>query len=170
MIQEFDGKTPKIDETAFVHEGAWVIGEVYLGAHSSVWPGAVLRGDMGAIRIGAWSNIQDGAVCHDTTDLSETRVGERVTVGHNAILHGCIIEDDCLIGMGAIVMDNVRVGTGSIIGAGAFVPVGKVIPPNSLVLGSPGRVVRQTRDSDRAMIDEGWKSYADKSVKWLARR
>lgn len=168
MIQEFDGLVPQVDEAAWVHEGAWVIGDVRLGPRVSVWPGAVLRGDMGAIVIGAESNLQDGVICHDTTDVSQTTVGRRVTVGHGAILHGCIVEDECLIGMGAIVMDNARIGTGSIVGAGALIPVGKVIPPGSLVLGSPGRVVRSLTPEDREMIDEGWQSYTAKLARWKA--
>lgn len=168
MVQEFDGLRPRVHETAWVHEGAWVIGDVVLDEEVSIWPGAVLRGDMGRIHIGAQSNIQDGAVCHDTTDLSETLVGKRVTVGHRAILHGCIIEDFCLIGMGAIVMDNVRVGTGSIIGAGAVIPPGREIPPGSLVLGAPGKVVRQLQDKDIRMIEEGWRSYVAKLASWRA--
>ena len=166
MLQEFDGLIPEVHETAWVHEGAWVIGEVHLGPEVSVWPGAILRGDMGAIRIGARSNLQDGVICHDTTGISETRLGERVTVGHRAILHGCIIEDDCLVGMGAIVMDNARIGAGSIVAAGALVPVGRVIPPGSLVLGAPARVHRPVRPEDEEMIEEGWRSYVEKSRRW----
>lgn len=168
MLQEFDGLKPSLHETAWAHEGAWLIADVTLGAESSVWPGAVLRGDMGPIRIGAQSNIQDGAVCHDTTGLSETLVGDRVTVGHRAVLHGCVVEDFCLVGMGAIVMDNVVVGTGSLIGAGAVVTAGRVIPPGSLVLGTPARVVRPVTDREREMIDEGWRSYVEKVARWRA--
>ena len=168
MLQEFDGLVPQVHETAWVHEGAWVIGDVRLGPGVSVWPCAVLRGDMGSIEIGEDSNLQDGAICHDTTGLSRTLVGRRVTVGHAAILHGCVVEDDCLIGMGAIVMDNVRVGAGSVIGAGALIPVGRIIPPGSLVIGSPGRVIRPCGPAEQEMIDEGWRSYAEKSRKWKA--
>lgn len=166
MIQSFDGLVPTLHETAWVHQGAWVIGDVRLGAEVSVWPCAVLRGDMGSITIGDQSNVQDGAICHDTTGVSETVLGKRVTVGHAAILHGCIIEDDVLVGMGAIVMDNTRIGSGSIIAAGALVPANKVIPPGSLVMGSPGRVVRSLTESDRDMIDEGWESYVAKCRRW----
>ncbi len=121
MIEAFDGQSPQIASTAWVHELASVIGDVRLGARVSIWPGAVLRGDMGLIEIDDDSNIQDGAICHDTGDMSVTRIGKRVTVGHRAILHGCTIADDCLIGMGAIVMDNAVIGSGCIIGAGALV-------------------------------------------------
>lgn len=169
MIQDFDGKAPRIHETAWVHDGAWVIGAVELGPEVSVWPTAVLRGDMGRIVVGARSNLQDGVVCHDTTDLSETLLGERVTVGHKAILHGCVIDDDCLIGMGAILMDNVRIGSGSLVAAGTLIPVGREIPPGSVVMGSPGRVVGPATDEHRAMIEEGWRSYTAKAREWLAR-
>lgn len=162
MIQECSGLWPVIDPDAWVHESAWVMGDVVLARGASVWPLCVLRGDMGPIRIGADTNLQDGVICHDTTDLSETLVGDRVTVGHRAVLHGCIIEDDCLIGMGAIVMDNARIGAGSLVAAGSLVPPGKVIPPESLVMGSPGRVVAPIDDARREQIAFGWKSYAAK--------
>ena len=105
MVETFLGMTPTIDDEAWVHESAVVMGDVHLERGVTIWPTAVLRGDMGPIRIGEESNIQDGAVCHDTSGLSETVVGKRVTVGHRAILHGCIVEDRCLIGIGAIVLD-----------------------------------------------------------------
>lgn len=169
MIQSFDGLTPVVPDTAWVHELACVIGDVRLGAGVSVWPGAVLRGDMGLIEIGENSNIQDGAICHDTGELSETRIGARVTIGHRAILHGCTVADDCLIGMGAIVMDNAVIGAESIIGAGALVTMDQVIPPGSLVLGSPARVVRKLSDKQRSWIDHAWKVYLEKTKKWLQR-
>ena len=168
MIQAFAEMVPAIDDTAWVHESAVVIGQVVLGPDVSVWPTAVLRGDMGLVRIGAGSNVQDGAVCHDTSGLSETLVGERCTIGHRAILHGCIVEDEVLVGMGAIVMDNARVGAGSIIGAGAVVTAGRVIPPGSLVLGVPARVVRQLRPDEARRIDEGWRTYVAKCAAWRA--
>ena len=122
MIEALEGLVPVVHPTAWVHPSAVLIGEVELGPNVSIWPTAVLRGDMGLIRFGADSNLQDGAVCHNTSGRSETLIGERVTVGHRAILHGCIVEDDCLIGMGAIVMDNARIGAGSFVAAGAVVP------------------------------------------------
>ncbi len=169
MIEAFDGRVPVIEEGAWVHPSAVVIGDVHLAAGSSVWPTAVLRGDMGPVRVGRDSNLQDGVICHDTTDLSETLVGERVTVGHGAILHGCRIEDDCLIGMGAIVMDNVRVGTGSFVAAGALVPPGREIPPRSFVLGAPARVLRPAGPAEEEAIALGWRSYARKLGAWLHR-
>ena len=114
MIEQYDGHIPRVHPDAWVHDSAVLIGEVDVGARASVWPCAVLRGDMGLVRIGEDTNIQDGTICHDTTDISETLVGARCTIGHRVVLHGCIIEDDVLIGMGAVIMDNVRVGRGSL--------------------------------------------------------
>jgi carbonic anhydrase/acetyltransferase-like protein (isoleucine patch superfamily) len=124
---------------------------------------------MGLIEIGENSNIQDGAICHDTGALSVTRIGARVTVGHRAILHGCTVGDDCLIGMGAIIMDNAVIGEGSIIGAAALITVEQVIPPGSLVLGSPARVVRKVSDKQRGWIDHAWQVYLEKTREWLKR-
>ena len=169
MIESFEKYVPTIAPSAWVHELASVIGEVELAAGVSVWPGAVLRGDMGPIVIGEHSNLQDGAVCHNTGGLSTTQVGERVTVGHRAILHGCTVEDDCLIGMGAIVMDNAVIGTGSIVAAGAIVTMRQRVPPGSLVMGSPGRVVKAITAEQREWIEHAWTVYAEKSRAWLNR-
>jgi len=169
MIESWDGREPRVDPLAWVHGSAVLIGDVEVGPHASVWPGSVLRGDMGLIRVGAWSNLQDGVICHDTADLSRTLVGERCTVGHRAILHGCIIEDECLIGMGSIIMDNAVIGRGSLIGAGALISPGKVIPPRSLVMGMPGRVVRGLTDAEVEGMQGAWKTYADKAARWRDR-
>ena len=167
MLQAYDGRSPRLHPGSWAHESAVLIGDVWLDEGASVWPCAVLRGDMGAIRIGRSSNLQDGVICHDTTDLSETIVGARVTVGHRAVLHGCRIGDDCLVGMGAILMDNVIVGAGCFVAAGALVPPGREIPPGSFVLGSPARVVRQVGERERRQIDFSWRSYAGKLEHWL---
>lgn len=167
MIEDFEEHSPAIDARAFVHAMATVIGEVYVGAESSVWPSAVLRGDDGPIRIGACSSIQDGTVVHNYEGFSKTSIGDRVTVGHNATLHGCTIEDDCLIGMGAIILDNAVVRSGSIIGAGALVPAGKEIPAGSLVFGNPCRVVRPVGAKDRALIESGWRAYQTRAAQYL---
>lgn len=159
MIEAFGEHWPRIASSAWVHPQGLVIGEVELGEEVTIWPTAVLRGDMGLIAIGDQSNIQDGTVVHNTGGLSVTRVGRRCTVGHRVVLHGCVIEDDCLIGMGSVVMDNAVIGAGSVIGAGAVVPPGKVIPPGSLVLGNPGRVARPTHARDAEMIAHGWRAY-----------
>ena len=140
-----------IHPSAFVHAGAFVIGDVTLGARVSVWPTAVLRGDTAAIVVGEDSNVQDGTIVHVDLGVPCT-IGARVGIGHRAIIHGATVESDSLIGMGAILLNRVVVGSGSIVGAGAVCPEGMVIPPNSLVLGVPGRVVRQTTDAERARI------------------
>ena len=161
MIEALQDLHPEIHPSAWVHSSAVVIGEVHLGKDVSIWPTAVLRGDMGAIVFGEGSNLQDGAICHNTDGRSETIVGARVTVGHRAILHGCIVEDDVLIGMGAIVMDNATVGTGSFIGAGAVVPPGAVIPPGSMVMGVPGKVVRPVNARESKAIAYAWLHYVE---------
>ena len=166
MIQEFDGQRPQLDPTSWVHEGAWVIGDVTLRADVGVWPTAVLRGDMGAIVIGEGTNIQDGSVVHMTTGISNTRIGARCTVGHRVILHGCTVEDDCLIGMGSILLDNCVIGAGSVVGAGALVTQNKIIPPGSLVIGSPARVVRPVKEAETRWIAQAWRQYADKAAHW----
>jgi len=168
MLQAVGTLRPTLAEGAWVHEGAWVMGDVRLGRNASVWPTAVLRGDMGPILIGDDSNVQDGSVLHDTTDVSVTQLGDRVTIGHKVILHGCQVEDDCLIGMGAIVMDNARIGRGSLVAAGSLVPPNKIIPPGSLVMGSPGRVVRPVGPKEVEMIAFAWRSYRDKLSLWRA--
>ena len=143
--------SPSIHPTAFVHDKAFVCGYVTLGARVSIWPFTVLRGDTESIEVGDESNIQDGSVVH-SDEGKPTRIGRRVGIGHRAIIHGAIIEDNCLIGMGAILLNGVQVGTGSIVAAGAVCREGMVIPPNSLVMGVPGRVVRETKPEERDRI------------------
>ena len=140
-----------IHPSAFIHSSAIVCGNVTIGARVSVWATAVIRGDSDTIEIGDDSNIQDGTVVHVDEGVP-TRIGKRVGVGHRAIIHGATIEDDCLIGMGAILLNRVSVGSGSIIAAGAVCREGFEVPPNSLVMGVPGRIVRQTTAEERARI------------------
>ena len=142
---------PTIHPTAFVAPGAALIGDVTLAEESSVWFHTVLRGDINRIVIGPRSNVQDGAVVHLADDLG-THVGELVTVGHKAILHACTIADEVLVGMGAIILDGAEIGARSIIGAGALVTGGKKIPPGSLVLGAPAKVVRTLSPEEQAGI------------------
>lgn len=151
-------RSPRIDPSAFVHSHALVCGDVTLGSRVSIWPFAVLRGDSAAIAIGADSNVQDGTVIH-VDDGAPCTIGARVGIGHRAIIHGATVEDDCLIAMGAILLNHVHVGAGSIIGAGAVCTEGQVIPPNSLVLGVPGRVKRQVTDIERLRIRGTVESY-----------
>jgi carbonic anhydrase/acetyltransferase-like protein (isoleucine patch superfamily) len=159
MIEQYLEFSPQIDPSAWVHSSAYVSGEVVLCERVSIWPTSVLRGDQGKIFIGQDSNIQDGSVVHSTGGLSEAYIGARVTVGHRAVIHGCHVEDDCLIGMGSIVMDNARIGSGSIVGAGAVVTAGTIIPPGSLVLGSPGRVVKPVSEAHGQWILHSWQTY-----------
>ena len=151
---------PIIHPSAFIAPTAAVIGDVTLEAQSSVWYQAVLRGDLAPIVIGAQSNIQDGTVVHVDTGIPCT-VGKRVGVGHRVILHGCEVEDDSLIGMGAVLLNGVRIGTGSVVAAGAVIPEGMVVPPRSLVMGVPGRIVRQVDGELTQRIAAPWACYVE---------
>ena len=162
MIREFIGVYPTLDESNFIAETAAVVGDVHLGRDSSVWFSASVRGDVHRIRIGCRSNIQDNAVVHVTHDTAPTTIGDRVTIGHSAIVHGCTIEDDVLIGMGAIVLDKAVIGARSIVGAGALITGGVVIPPESMVIGSPARVVRSLSAAEIASITV----YSDNYVRY----
>ncbi len=159
MIQNYKDFEPVIHPTAFVHERATIIGEVTLGPETSVLPSAVLRGDQGSVEIGARSNIQDGAICHATDGISTMRVGERVTVGHGAIIHGAHVGDDCLIGMGSILLDNAKIAPWTIVAAGALVPPGKEFPEGVLLVGSPAKVAREITDAQRAWIESSCREY-----------
>ncbi len=154
---------PSVHATAFVHSKAVVIGNVSVGPSASVWPCAVLRGDIAPIEVGEGSNIQDGAVVH-VADGLPAKVGARVTVGHLAMLHACVIGDECLIGMHATVLDGAVIGARSIVGANALVTKGTQVPPGSLVMGSPAKVVRALSAEEQAALP-GW---AEKYVKVAA--
>ena len=147
-----------IHPTAFIAPGAVVLGDVTLGRDSSIWYNTVVRGDMAPIAIGEQTNIQDLSMVHVDEDLP-CHIGSRVGVGHRAILHGCTVEDDCLIGMGAILLNHVRVGTGSVIGAGALLPEGMEVPPDSVVLGVPSKIVRPVDEELRRRARETWEHY-----------
>ncbi len=142
MIEAFKGIMPTIDKESFVHKDTTVIGKAKIGKKVSIWPGVVIRGDEAEIEVGELSNIQDNSVLHCGEDVP-TIIGKYVTVGHKCILHSCKVEDFCLIGMGATVLDGAVIGEGSVVGAGALVTRNTVIPPNSLVLGIPAKVVKQ---------------------------
>lgn len=159
MIERWSTFTPRIHPEAWVHPTAVVVGDVTLGRRVSVWPASVLRGDQGAITIGDDTNLQDGTIAHATGGVSVVTVGARCTVGHRALLHGCRVGDDCLVGMGSIVLDNAVVEDFCIIGAGALVPVGMRVPSGSLVLGVPGRVVRTLAEKDLERIRHGCAEY-----------
>lgn len=148
LILPFAGFEPQFGKSVFVAPGASVIGNVTCGTRVSIWYSAVVRGDVNSITIGADSNVQDGAVLHGTLDEWPVVIGERVSIGHRATVHGCVLEDDVLIGIGAVVLDGAHIGRGSLIGAGALVREGARIPPNSLVVGLPGRVRRDLSERE----------------------
>jgi carbonic anhydrase/acetyltransferase-like protein (isoleucine patch superfamily) len=152
MLRGFRDVFPRVHPTAFVDDSAQVIGDVEIGEESSVWMSVVIRGDVHRIRIGRRSNIQDGTVIHVMNRTHPTTIGDSVTVGHAALLHGCTVEDRCLIGMGAILLNGAHVGNGSIVAAGTLVVEGMTVPPRSLVLGSPGRVKRALTDAESVDI------------------
>lgn len=161
MIKAFKGIHPQIAATAFVHDMATVIGDVHIGEHSSIWPGAVLRGDLHYIRIGRYTNIQDGSILHVRSGACPTIVGDYVTVGHNVILHGCTVNDRCLIGMGAIVLDDAVIGEGALVAAGAVVQQGQIVPPRTLVAGVPAKVKRELTDEEVEHMQQAWKNYLE---------
>jgi gamma-carbonic anhydrase len=146
VIKAHNGKEPILAEDVFVAPGAVVIGDVQIAEGASVWYNTVIRGDEGYIKIGERTNIQDLCMLHTTGGLSNMDIGADVTVGHNAILHGCNIGDRCLIGMGAVIMDNAVIGAGSVVAAGAVVLEGSVVPPNSVVAGIPAKVKKTAPD------------------------
>ncbi|HEX4038717.1 MAG TPA: gamma carbonic anhydrase family protein [Acidobacteriaceae bacterium] len=161
MIRTYQGVTPTIPASCYIDLSAQVIGDVVLGEHSSVWMNAVVRGDVNSIRIGAHSNVQDCAVLHGQRYKYPVIVGDWVTIGHNATVHGCVIEDVCLIGIGSTILNNARIGEGSIIAAGAVIPEGMVIPPHSLVAGVPGKVRRDLTSDDHEEILLYARNYLD---------
>ncbi len=167
-VRSFRGVTPRLGEGVFVADHTSVIGDVEIGRDSSIWYGTVVRGDVMPIRIGAGTSIQDNSVIHVTSGVAGTTVGDRVTVGHRVILHACVVEDDCLIGMGSIILDRVRIGRGSFVGAGALVTPGTDIPPGSFVLGSPAKVKRPTTDAERAGILASAAHYVELTRSYLA--
>jgi carbonic anhydrase/acetyltransferase-like protein (isoleucine patch superfamily) len=152
MLRPYRGRLPVVDPTAYVDASAQVIGDVEIGVDSSVWMNVVVRGDVNHIRIGRRSNVQDGTIVHVMHEAHPTVIGDDVTIGHAAVVHGCTIEDRVLIGMGAIVLNGARVSSDSIVAAGSLVPEGAVIPPRSLAMGSPAKVRRQLSDAEVASI------------------
>jgi carbonic anhydrase/acetyltransferase-like protein (isoleucine patch superfamily) len=150
MIHAFAGHQPDLAHGCFIANSAQVIGRVRLGQSVNIWYGCVLRGDVGAISVGARTNVQDLSVIHVTEGKHDTHIGEDVTVGHRVILHGCTLEHHILVGMGAVIMDGVTVGANSIVGAGSLLPPHKVYPANSLILGSPAKVVRPVTPAEVA--------------------
>lgn len=170
-IRKFEQHFPKIDDSAWVDESAVVIGDVVIGKNSSVWPGVVIRGDIHSIRIGDNSNIQDGSILHISHDSeflpggASLNIGNGITVGHKVILHGCTIEDNSLIGMGAIVMDNSIIQSNVVVAAGSVVPGGKTLESGYLYVGSPARRVRQLTDQEMAFFEYSADHYRNLAIK-----
>jgi len=168
MIRSYQGKRPGIPTSSYVDLSAQVIGDVELGENCSVWMNAVIRGDVNSIRIASNSNVQDCAVLHGQRYLYSVTIGEFVTIGHNATVHGCVVEDAVLIGMGVTILNNARIGEGSIIAAGAVVPEGTQVPPRTLWAGVPAKMRRELGDKDRELILQYARNYLDYTAIYLA--
>lgn len=168
MIRPLLGHTPVVPASCYVDPSAQIVGDVHLGENSSVWMNAVLRGDVHFIRVGAHSNVQDCSVLHGMRAKYPVIVGDWVTIGHNATVHGCVVEDACLIGMGARILNNAVIGEGSIIAAGAVIPENTRVPPNTLWAGLPAKERRKLGAADREMILQYAKNYLDYTARYLA--
>jgi len=166
MMHSFKDISPKVHETAFIADGAVVIGDVEIGEEASVWFGSVLRGDVNYIRIGARTNIQDMTMIHVNSHTDPTILEDEITVGHRVTLHGCYVEHGCLIGIGAILLDGVRVGAQSLVAAGSLLAQGTQITPRSLVLGAPAKVKRELTDDEIAGLDRSWRNYVELKNKY----
>mgnify|MGYP001247320606 FL=1 len=164
----YEGKFPKVHDSVFLAEGVRIVGDVTIGQNASVWYNSVIRGDVHFVTIGEFTNIQDGAVLHVTHDTCPLIIGNYVTVGHGAILHGCIVKDNALVGMGSIILDKAIVEENSFVAAGALVTPGFVVPSGKLVAGSPAKVLRDLRANELADLRESalrYAEYAEKSKK-----
>jgi carbonic anhydrase/acetyltransferase-like protein (isoleucine patch superfamily) len=164
-IQEFNGKRPKLDQTVYVASNATIVGDVEVGSEGSIWPNAVIRGDSQTIRIGRRVNIQDNVVIHSQLNIPVI-IGDDVTIGHSAILHGCKISNNVLIGMGAIILDGSNISNWVLVGAGTLVTPNTAIPSRSLVLGVPGKVTRQLNDEEIRIIKTNVEEYVDLAKKY----
>ena len=165
MIYDFEGHTPKLDPNSWVASNSVIIGKVELKKDSNIWFNVTLRGDVEPITVGEGSNVQDGSVVHSDPGCPVI-IGKNVTIGHLVMLHGCVIEDDCLIGIGSTILNKAKIGKNSIIGANALVTENKVIPERSLVLGSPGKIVRQVTDEEIKSIKENADHYVENFKKY----
>lgn len=166
MIAKFEDKFPVIHASAFVAKSAEVIGDVEIGEDSSIWFGSVVRGDVNYIRIGSRTNIQDLSVIHVSGGTHPTVLGDEITVGHRVLLHGCTVDDRCLIGMGAILMDGVHVGEECLVGAGSLLTPGTIVPSRSLVIGSPARVKRELTQDEVEFLDRSWRNYTELKLRY----
>jgi carbonic anhydrase/acetyltransferase-like protein (isoleucine patch superfamily) len=162
MLRPFKSVMPDVDASAYVDESAQIIGDVVIGAESSIWMNVVVRGDVHHIRIGRRTNVQDLTMVHVMRGTHPTHIGDEVTIGHSAVIHGCTIEDRCLIGMGAILLNGCTIGADSIVAAGTLVPEGMRVPPGSLLMGAPARTKRALDDNERRSILD----YADRYVQY----
>jgi carbonic anhydrase/acetyltransferase-like protein (isoleucine patch superfamily) len=169
LILPYRGKSPVIHPSAFVAAGAVIVGDVTIGAESSVWFGCVVRGDVHFVRIGQRTNIQDGSIVHVTREKASVSMGNDVTVAHSATVHGCLIGDRVLVGMGATILDGARVGSDSIVGAGSLVPPGFIVPDGTLVTGVPARVKRELTDEERAHILWYANNYVNYRLSYMGR-
>jgi carbonic anhydrase/acetyltransferase-like protein (isoleucine patch superfamily) len=165
-ILDYRGKRPQLSEAVFVAEGACLIGDVTVGAHSSIWFGSVLRGDINRVEVGHHTNIQDHSVCH-VADEFPCVIGNYVTAGHRVILHGCTVKDEVLVGMGAVLMNGVVVGEQSIIGAAALLTEGLQVPPGSLVYGAPAKVISRLGEKERKQIKQWAEKYCEVAAGYL---
>jgi len=168
MIRSYQGRSPVIARGCYIDQSAQVIGDVTLGENSSVWMNAVLRGDVHSIRVGANSNVQDCSVLHGQRYLYSVTVGDWVTIGHNATVHGCTVGDAVLVGMGVTILNDCRIGEGSILAAGCVLPEHTVIPPRTLWAGVPGKLRRELGDEDRKLILQYAQNYLDYTAIYLA--
>jgi carbonic anhydrase/acetyltransferase-like protein (isoleucine patch superfamily) len=168
MIRSYKSIKPTIPASCYVDDSAQIIGDVVLGEHASVWMNAVVRGDVHEVRIGAHSNIQDCSVLHGMKSQYGVYLGEYVTVGHTVTLHGCVIEDRCLIGMGSIILNGAKIGAGSIVAAGTLIPEKTIVEPGSLWMGSPGKFKRKLNDKDQEAIMRYANNYLGYKESYLA--
>src|SRR5262245_20374641 len=161
MLRSYRGILPKIAPSAYVDASAQLIGDITIGERSSVWPGVAARGDVHWIRIGEESNVQDNSVLHCDAPDFPLVIGNRVTVGHHVVLHGCTIEEDCVIGIGAMVLNGARIGAGSVVAAGAVVTEGMQVPPGSMVMGVPGKVRREVTEEEKHRFRDNAQHYVE---------
>ena len=161
MIIKYKEKIPVISKTCFIANSTNIIGDVKIGSETNIWFGTTIRADMHYIRIGKRTNIQDNSIIHVTTDIAPTIIGNGITIGHGAIIHGCTIKDNCLIGMGSIIMDEVVINEGSMIAAGALIPPRTIVPKNTLMVGSPAKPIRKLRTIEKNEIFERAQHYID---------
>lgn len=170
MIRSFKDKSPVIHSSVFVAEDAVIIGDVEIGENSSVWFGCMLRGDVNYIKVGVRTNIQDATVIHVSSKTHPTILEDEITIGHRVTLHGCHIESNCLIGIGSIILDGARIGKHSLVAAGSLVTPNTIIPPRSLVMGSPAKVKRELTDDEVEKYSRNWPNYVELSKIYLQDR